>query len=232
MQPPSSRSHSRRTTRSMAVTPSGAALDLGRQSPRPLRAETPPAMRAGARDRFEPPSSRSAPVSVHAWRWIISAACRRRASTRQPLRDGSRTPRLAPMRRAASDLVRDAPAACAASRCQSDGAVASADDLGHGSVTTWSAGRTPPVLIAGLTDVIAIAAGPRTGLAVRSNGSVSAWGTDLAGQALGGSTLIEDADARHHADRHRQPSRRVAVTTWPSRPRSGLGLGMDTWAGR
>ncbi|MEX2238630.1 MAG: hypothetical protein WEB00_13970 [Dehalococcoidia bacterium] len=56
------------------------------------------------------------------------------------------------------------------------------DDFGQlGDGGTFS-NRSRPVQVAGLTDVVAVAAGGRHSLALKSNGTVVAWGSDVDGQ--------------------------------------------------
>ena len=70
-------------------------------------------------------------------------------------------------------------------------------ELGDGSTTTH---RLIPVRVRGLTGVTAIAAGFYNGYAVRSNGTVYAWGSNADG-ALGDGTTAGDSSIRVQTNR-------------------------------
>jgi alpha-tubulin suppressor-like RCC1 family protein len=66
---------------------------------------------------------------------------------------------------------------------RSDGTVVAWGDNRYGQLGNgWTGGESPtPVRVAGLTDVVAVADTPQTGLALRSDGTVWAWGSNETG---------------------------------------------------
>ena len=89
-------------------------------------------------------------------------------------------------------------------------------ELGNGALT---ARQTRPVTVTGLTGVVALAAGRNHGLALRSDGTVMAWGLNSSGPARQRhQDLPLHPASRSPASPARSPSPRARTTRWRCSP--------------